>query len=221
MSLILIVEDEIELAHVVAKYLQLEGFQTYEMNTGEGVVAWVKENRPDVILLDWMLPHTDGLTICKEICQFCNIPIIMVTAKVDEIDRLIGLDSGADDYVCKPYSAKELVARVKVRLRRRNNVVAQSAKIQLDENQLVVISQNNNIKLTRVEFNLLNLFFKSQGRIFSRQHIMDVVYNDYRVVSNRTIDSHIRNLRIKLAELVPDQELIHSIYAVGYKYEQI
>ena len=219
MSLILIVEDEVELAHVVAKYLQLEGLQTHEMSTGTGVVEWVKENRPDVILLDWMLPGKDGLTICKEICEFSNIPIIMATAKVDEIDRLIGLDSGADDYVCKPYSAKEIVARVKVRLRRNQRQFSGQDVISLDENRLTVNYNGDTLKLTRVEYNLLSLFYNSKGRIFSRHHIMDVVYSDYRVVSNRTIDSHVRNLRSKLAELVPEQELIHSIYSVGYKYE--
>ena len=220
MSLILIVEDEVQLAHVVAKYLQLEGYQTHEISTGTGVVEWVRENRPDVILLDWMLPGKDGLTICKEICQFSNIPIIMATAKVDEIDRLIGLDSGADDYVCKPYSAKEIVARVKVRLRRLKQHGNEQDEITLNENTLTVSYNDSAKTLTRVEFNLLSLFFNSKGRIFSRQHIMDVVYSDYRVVSNRTIDNHVRNLRNKLDGLVPERELIHSIYAVVYKYEQ-
>ena len=219
MSLILIVEDEIELANVVAKYLQIEGLQTHQIHVGTGVVEWVKENRPDVILLDWMLPGKDGLTICKEICEFSDIPIIMATAKVDEIDRLIGLESGADDYVCKPYSAKEVVARVKVRLRRLNKQDDSDELIRMDENQLSVSAKDNSIKLTSVEFELLSLFFNSKGRIFSRQHIMDVVYTDFRVVSNRTIDSHVRNLRNKLAQIVPDRELIHSIYSVGYKYE--
>ena len=219
MPKILIVEDEVELSHVMAKYLHAEGYLTKEFATGLGVVQWVKEHQPDVILLDWMLPGKDGLTICKEICAFCDIPIIMATAKIDEIDRLIGLDSGADDYVCKPYSAKEVVARIKARLRRLNKLEKKDNDLILVESQMCVHFASKVLQLTATEFNLFKLFFDNPNRIFSRQHIMDRVYQDYRVVSDRTIDSHIRNLRAKLNELTSDQELIHSIYSVGYKYE--
>jgi len=219
MAKILIVEDEVELSQVVAKYLQAAGFETQEFSRGEGVVAWVKQNKPDVILLDWNLPGQDGLSICKEICAFSEIPIIMTTAKVDEIDRLIGLEAGADDYVCKPYSAKEVVARVKVRLRRMNRLATQEPSLQLDESLMSIHFKGTTLQLTAIEFNLFRLFYHNPRRIYSRQHIMDRVYQDYRVVSERTIDSHIRNLRLKLTQLSPDQDLIQSIYAVGYKYE--
>jgi len=170
-------------------------------------------------LLDWNLPGQDGLSICKEICAFSEIPIIMTTAKVDEIDRLIGLEAGADDYVCKPYSAKEVVARVKVRLRRLNRLTTQEPSLQLDESLMSIRFEGTTLQLTAIEFNLFSLFYHNPRRIYSRQHIMDRVYQDYRVVSERTIDSHIRNLRLKLNQLSPDQDLIQSIYAVGYKYE--
>jgi len=219
MAKILIVEDEVELSLVVTKYLQAAGFETQEFASGEGVVAWVKQNKPDVILLDWNLPGQDGLSICKEICAFSEIPIIMTTAKVDEIDRLIGLEAGADDYVCKPYSAKEVVARVKVRLRRLNRLTTQEPSLQLDESLMSIQFEGTTLQLTAIEFNLFSLFYHNPRRIYSRQHIMDRVYQDYRVVSERTIDSHIRNLRLKLNQLSPDQDLIQSIYAVGYKYE--
>jgi len=219
MAKILIVEDEVELSQVIAKYLQAAGFETQEFASGEGVVAWVKQNKPDVILLDWNLPGQDGLSICKEICAFSEIPIIMTTAKVDEIDRLIGLEAGADDYVCKPYSAKEVVARVKVRLRRLNRLTSQEPSLQLDESLMSIRFEGTTLQLTAIEFNLFSLFYRNPRRIYSRQHIMDRVYQDYRVVSERTIDSHIRNLRLKLTQLSPDQDLIQSIYAVGYKYE--
>ncbi len=219
MAKILIVEDEIELSQVIAKYLQAAGFETQEFSSGSGVVAWVKANSPDVILLDWNLPGQDGLSICQEICAFSDIPIIMTTAKVDEIDRLIGLDAGADDYVCKPYSAKEVVARVKVRLRRLDRLASPALSLQLDEPLMSIRFEGKTLQLTAIEFNLFSLFYHNPRRIYSRQHIMDRVYQDYRVVSERTIDSHIRNLRVKLAQLSPDQELIQSIYAVGYKYE--
>jgi len=225
MSKILIVEDEVELAHVMAKYLEAEGFEVHQLHQGIGVVEWVLQHEPDVILLDWMLPGRDGISICKEVMELIPTPTIMLTAKIDEIDRLIGLDSGAVDYVCKPYSAKEVVARVKVQLRMSGRPIGHNP---LSINQILVKADEhsvsfgeNTIELTAVEFNLLNLFYQRPGKIFSRQQIMDNVYQDYRVVSNRTIDSHIRNLRKKLNDLVPDQELIQSIYSVGYKYQPL
>jgi len=225
MTKVLIVEDEIELAHVLGKYLLAEGFEVNELHQGIGVVEWVEQHKPDVILLDWMLPGKDGLSICQEITEQHNIPIIMLTAKVDEIDRLIGLEAGANDYVCKPYSAKEVVARVKVQLRQiarisdinKNN----ENSFTLNSNELLACFNDKNIELTVVEFNLLNLLFNTPRKIFSRQQIMDRVYKDYRVVSNRTIDSHIRNLRQKLVYLTPEHDLIQSIYGVGYKYQPI
>ena len=197
MSKILIVEDEIELAQVMAKYLEAEGFEVYQLYQGIGIVEWVLQHKPDVILLDWMLPGKDGISICKEVMELLPTPVIMLTAKIDEVDRLIGLDSGAVDYVCKPYSAKEVVARVKVQLRVSGRTITSTTnttdKVLIKADEHLVCFGEKTLELTAVEFNLLNLFYQRPGKIFSRQQIMDNVYQDYRVVSNRTIDSHIRN----------------------------
>ena len=224
MASILVVEDEIKLANVIVEYLHQSQFQAHALHNGGEVVEWVRQNTVDLILLDLMLPEKDGLTICKEIRAFSSIPIIMLTAKVEEIDRIIGLELGADDYVCKPFSPREVVARVKAHLRR-NNWQAQEeqnvSKIVLvnpDSHQVVV--NGTTLSLTVIEFDLLRVLSSHPGRIFSRAQLIDSIYKDYRVVSNRTVDSHIKKLRKKLLEVVPNMELIHSIYGVGYKYEE-
>ncbi len=219
MPLILIVEDELELATVTEKYLHHAGFDTQIIGNGLVVVNWVKQHRPDVILLDIMLPGLDGLTICQEIGEFSDTPIIMTTAKVDEIDRLIGLEAGADDYVCKPYSPREIVARVKICLRRMNKLDTFNDPVSIDEQRLSITLNGQTIVPTALEFNLFRLLYHNPRRIYSRQHIIDHIYYDYRIVSEQTVNSHIRNLRKKLTELSPDYALIHSIYAVGYRYD--
>ncbi len=221
MPLILIVEDELELATVTEKFLRHEGFETQIIDNGLVVVDWVKQHRPDVILLDIMLPGIDGLTICKAIGEFSDTPIIMTTAKVDEMDRLIGLEAGADDYVCKPYSPREVVARVKICLRRMNKLDTFNDPVSIDEQRLSITLHKQTITLTMLEFNLFRLLYHNPRRIFSRQHIIDHIYNDYHVVSEQTVNSHIRNLRKKLTELSPGHELIYSIYAAGYRYSPL
>lgn len=221
MTLILIVEDDHHLAITTEKYLRKERFDTHIIDDGIVVVDWVKAHRPDVILLDLMLPGKDGLTICQEISKFCDIPIIITTAKVEEIDRLIGFEAGADDYICKPYSPREVVARVKVCLRRLNQDSMVSDPVTVDESHLAVKLHERIICLTAREFNLFLLLYKRPQQIFSRQHIIDAVYHDYRVVSYLTVNSHIRNLRKKLFQISPDHELIQSIYSIGYRYESV
>lgn len=217
---ILIVDDEPDIASVIEVYLQEVGYSTHTLDSGASVIAWVKAHSPELILLDLMLPEKDGVSLCKEIRQFSTVPIIMVTAKVKEIDRLIGLEAGADDYICKPFSVRELVARVNAILRRVSRKPADEKQdLTLDEHRLKVCWQNDNIDLTAIEYNLFSLMVNSPGRIYSRQQIIDSVYSDYRVLSDRTVDSHIRNLRKKLRKLCPQTDLIHSIYGLGYKYE--
>jgi two-component system, OmpR family, response regulator BaeR len=186
------------------------------------VVPWVRENAPDLILLDLMLPGKDGLDICKEIRRFSNVPIIMITARVEEIGRLLGLDLGADDYICKPFSPREVVARVKTVLRRSSPQPAPGDHIlSLDEERYRATLQGHRLDLTAVEFQLLSILAVKPGRIFSRDQLMDRLYTDQRIICDRTIDSHIKNLRKKIAFAAPDLELIHSIYGVGYKYESV
>lgn len=220
--MILIVEDEADIAEVTQVYLQAKGHQTHWFAEGLGVVDWVQANQPSVIVLDLMLPGKDGLTICQEIRQFSDVPIIMTTAKVQEVDRLVGLDAGADDYVCKPFSTKELVARVQAALRRLDRQVIQSAPaLQLVEGSYAVMYQGQRTELTQIEFNLFQLLYRHPGRIYSRAQILDLVYQDFRDVSDRTIDSHVRNLRKKLAQLNLPSEPIRSVYGAGYVYEAL
>ncbi|QTR48088.1 response regulator [Thiothrix litoralis] len=227
MEQILIVEDEPKIADLLQKYLQNANYQTHWLNTGLGVGEWVRKEHPQLILLDLMLPGKDGLEVCKDIRQFSPVPIIMLTARVEEIDRLLGLELGADDYICKPFSPREVVARVKAVLRRlqaftaheSEGVTLSTSLLELDRDRLLVKAGQGEITLTLVEFELLATLRQHPGRIFGRDQLMTKVYNDNRIVSDRTIDSHIKKLRKKLAEILPDQELIHSVYSVGYKFE--
>ena len=221
MSTILIVEDEPKLATLEADYLKAAGYDTHILGNGTEVVAWVRAQPPDLILLDLMLPGRDGLEICKELRSAVepgirDVPIVMVTAKVEEIDRLIGLDLGADDYVCKPFSVRELVARVRAILRRRR---APSSGLQLDEKKHLAELDGRALDLTPVEFRLLGTLASSPGRVFSRGKLLETLYEDHRVVTDRTVDAHIKNLRRKLEAVRPGEELVRSIYGVGYKLE--
>lgn len=225
---ILIVEDEPKIAELLEKYLQNAGYTTHWLNNGTLVNDWLRSNQPAAILLDLMLPGKDGLEVCKEIRQDSTIPVIMLTARVEEIDRLLGLELGADDYICKPFSPREVVARLKAVLRRTQPQATASDsgqdhsgpdQLSLNRNHLTINIGARSVSLTRVEFELLEVLYTRPGRIFSRQQLMEHVYPDNRIVSDRTIDSHIKKLRKKIHELEPEQELIHSVYSVGYKFE--
>ncbi|ARN72772.1 response regulator [Oceanicoccus sagamiensis] len=221
---ILIVEDELKIASLLEDYFTQSGYDCHCIDHGDKVISRVKNQPPDIILLDIMLPGKDGITLCKEIRTFSDLPIIMVTAKVDEIDRLLGLELGADDYICKPFSPREVVARTKAVLRRsllgKSPTVANSPdNFSLDEARQQVVFQQQQIELTTVEYQLLNLLSSDPGRIFSRNQLMDAMYSDHRIVSDRTIDSHIKKIRKKLHSFFPDTEFIHSIYGAGYKFD--
>lgn len=214
---ILIVEDQIKLAQLLADYFSQSQYQPHCLHDGNEVIPWVKAHQVDAIVLDVMLPGKDGMQICKEIRQFSNVPILMVTARVEEIDRLLGLELGADDYICKPFSPREVVARVKAVLRRTQTVEAPSKQLELDEERYQASYNGQILALTAVEFQLLKPLSREPGRIFSREQLMRSMYNDDRIVSDRTIDSHIKKLRKKLTDISPDQELIQSVYGVGYR----
>ena len=219
---VLIVEDEIKLADLLNDYLVQAGMQTDTVADGNKVVAHAELFKPDIILLDIMLPNKDGLSLCRELRahhSLKHVPIIMTTARVDEIDRLLGLEIGADDYVCKPYSPREVVARVKAMMRRLQNNHPQSDSLYFDEEKMQALWQGRNLELTAVEYFLLKQMASSVGKIFSRNQLMDGMYKDYRVVSERTIDSHIKKLRQKIAKVNDEVTLVHSVYGVGYKVE--
>jgi two-component system response regulator BaeR len=218
MAHILIVEDEEKLANVLAEYLALGNHQTTILLDGLNVIDTVKEQDIDLVLLDLMLPGKDGLTLCRELREFSDIAIIMMTAKVEEIDRLLGLELGADDYICKPYSPREVVARVKALLRRTNTQeTAPSNVLELDSDTYQVKVYQQVVELTAIEFNLLKILNKKPGRIYSRSQLIDLIYQDNRIVSERTIDSHIKKLRKKLNAISSENELVQSVYSVGYK----
>lgn len=223
MTKILIVEDEPDLAQLVQDYLSAAEFDSHIIAKGDEVEPWLESNNVDLILLDLMLPGKSGLDICKDIRNHSEkqqIPIIMVTAKVEEIDRLLGLELGADDYVCKPCSPREIVARVKAVLRRMQSTPqVQRSGVELNDDSQQVTVDGQTAELTTIEFSLLKLLYSEPGKIFSRQFIMDNIYSDYRVVSDRTVDSHVKKLRKKLQDLSPEKEVIHSVYGAGYKYE--
>jgi len=170
------------------------------------------------------LPNKDGMTLCKEIRAFSDVPIIMATAKVEEIDRLLGLEIGADDYVCKPFSYREVVARVKAILRRMGELDKPDpgrGDLCIDEDKYLASFKGHKLDLTAVEFKLLATLAREPGRIFQREQLMQRIYDEYRVVSDRTIDSHIKKLRQKIKLVAGGQELIHSVYSVGYKFEPL
>ena len=219
MSKVLIVEDEPKLAALVADYVKAAGYDAHCIENGLQVIPWVKANQPDLLVLDLMLPGRDGLEICKELRTFSDMPVIMVTARVEEVDRLIGLEAGADDYLCKPFSVRELVARVKALLRRPRNSSAKETGLVVDDARHQVTLDGKALDLTPVEFRLLAALAAAPGRVFSRDALLDKLYADHRVVTDRTVDAHVKNLRRKIDEIRPGADLVRSIYGVGYKLE--
>jgi two-component system response regulator BaeR len=219
---ILIVEDEPKLAGLLRDYLAQAGYAVHCLAHGLEVVPWVQQHLPSLILLDLMLPGKDGMAVCRELRAFSAVPIIMVTARVEEIDRLLGLELGADDYICKPFSPREVVARVKAVLRRLQppaHSVAHTGGFVLDEQRYCATLDGQPLELTPVEFRLLSTFLAHPGWVFSRSQLVDALYTDFRVVSDRTVDSHIKNLRKKIRTIRPEPEVIRSVYGIGYKYE--
>lgn len=223
---VLIVEDEDKIAQILVEFLALEGFASTVLNEGTNVIETVTSLQPVAIILDRMLPGVDGLTLCKAIRKFSMVPIIMLTARVDEIDRLIGLESGADDYVCKPFSAREVVARIQAVLRRTQSQEPQPdandtitfRHIKLNMSKFHCLCDDSKVELTPVEFRLLKTLMSKPGVVYSRDQLMALGYEDGRIVSNRTIDSHMKNLRHKLTTQTHPSP-IHAVYGIGYKVQ--
>ena len=218
---ILIVEDEAKLAALMRDYLAQEGFEVSVLHRGDEVEDWMRTHPVDLLLLDLMLPGKNGLDITKSLrASGADVSIIMVTARVDEIDRLLGLELGADDYICKPFSPREVVARVKAVLRRlKRGEAPPETGLVLDENGYKAVVAGKDLGLTAVEFELLKVLVSHPGRIYTREQLMDLMYRDQRVVSDRTVDSHVKKIRRKIAAVLPDREIVHSVYGLGYKYE--
>lgn len=222
---VLVVEDETTLAQILVDYLKHDGY--IATTVADGIVAMdqIRKVQPDLLLLDLMLPGMDGLSILRELRKMSDLPVILVTAKVEEIDRLIGLELGADDYICKPYSPREVVARVKAVLRRSRpeqtavGEPSDSALISIDTETWQASAAGKRLDLTPKEFRLLQALAAKPGRVFSRGQLLDAIYEDNLDVSERAVDSHMKNLRRKLALALPDAEPIRSIYGVGFVFE--
>ena len=221
-TLILIVEDEPKIAALLADYLRAQGgFSSKIVARGDEVLRQFHAEQPDLVLLDLMLPGLDGIEVCKQLRAVSQVPVIMVTARVEEIDRLLGLELGADDYICKPFSPREVVARVKAVLRR--SEMTKSGKpphaLEMDQEKFTARLNGRELALTPVEFAMLQTLSAHSGRVFSRDQLMNQMYSDYRVVSDRAVDTHIKNLRRKLAQVSGVEDLIKSVYGLGYRFE--
>ncbi|WMW81471.1 response regulator [Undibacterium cyanobacteriorum] len=221
---VMVVEDEADLAALLLDYLKHAGFQVSIFNDGLVALAAIKSAPPDFVVLDLMLPGLDGLSVCKELRRVSNLPLLMLTAKVEEIDRLLGLEAGADDYMCKPFSPRELVARIKTILRRcqYSNPASPSKSVltyEWNESTQSIKIAGTTLDLTRSEYVLLLSLLRAPGQVFSRAQLLDKLGQDCIDVTDRAIDSHIKNLRKKIDAVIPDIPAIHSIYGLGYRFD--
>lgn len=220
-STILIVEDEPKISHLLRDYLQQAGYETRESLNYDQIRSWVEQEEINLILLDWMLPGMSGLEICQQLRTISNVPILMITARVEEIDRLKGLDSGADDYICKPFSPREVVARVKAVLRRtyhEDNAELRVGPLRLDQTTHQVWVDESEVVLTPNEFGVLKVLLQRPGKVWSRESLLQQVqgyqFNGY----DRTIDTHVKNLRKKLATYGLESSIV-TVYGIGYRFQ--
>ena len=220
-STILIVEDEPKISHLLRDYLQQAGYETRESLNYDQIRSWVEQEEINLILLDWMLPGMSGLEICQQLRTISNVPILMITARVEEIDRLKGLDSGADDYICKPFSPREVVARVKAVLRRTNHedhAELIAGQLRLDKTTHQVWVDESEVVLTPNEFGVLRVLLQRPGKVWSRESLLQQVqgyqFNGY----DRTIDTHVKNLRKKLATYGLESSIV-TVYGIGYRFQ--
>ncbi|MBI3151279.1 MAG: response regulator transcription factor [Chloroflexi bacterium] len=215
---ILIVDDEPQIVEICRDYLKAAGYDTVTANNGAQGLSLARREKPDLIVLDLMMPEMDGLDVCRTIRRESDVPIIMLTARVEETDKLIGLELGADDYITKPFSPRELVARIRVVLRRVTNTsesdVIRVGDVELDRAHYEVHLPEKTVPLTSTEFEILATLMSQPGRIFSRAQLLTAVHGVSFESLERAIDSHIRNLRRKME---PD-ELIVTVHGVGYKF---
>jgi two-component system response regulator BaeR len=216
---VLVVEDDAKIAQLLLDYLRSEGFEAEALGDGRQALDRIRQTVPAAIVLDLMLPGLDGLGVCRAVRAFSDVPILMLTARVDEVDRLLGLDSGADDYVCKPFSPREVVARVRALLRRAQGRLLPAVPWSIDEEGMRIAWRGQWLALTALEFRMLRLLLGRPGRVFSRAQLLDTVHAEQRDVSDRAIDSHVKNLRRKIQLAEPGCECIASVYGVGYRFD--
>ena len=225
---ILVVDDEVQIVRVLRGYLEKAGFAVLTANDGREGLRLARQERPDLVILDLMLPGMDGLDVCRALRKDSELPIIMLTARVEETDRLIGLELGADDYVTKPFSPREVVARVRAVLRRTRpdapraqDEVLRLGELRLDTSRRMLAAGQRQVELTPSEFEILRVMLSSPGRVFSRAQLLEaaqgVTYEGY----ERTIDTHIKNLRHKIEEHPRRPRYLLTVHGVGYKIREV
>ena len=224
-KIILVIEDDKKTADLIALYRENDGFKPIRAYDGESGLMLAKKDHPDLVILDLMLPKIDGWEVCRQLRKTSNVPIIMLTARGEEIDRVSGLTLGADDYVVKPFSPRELVARVKAILRRTSKTNEPSSsllkhgKIILDLEKRRLTVSGKNVPLTRHEYVLLKTLMSVPGKIFSRNELLDRLYpRDEAVVIDRVVDVHIGKLRQKIADAALDPKYILTVRGIGYRF---
>ena len=225
MPTILVVDDDPHIREVIDFALQKAGFTTVDAENGEQALTRFHETHPDLVILDIVMPERDGTDVCRELRRFSTVPIVFLSSRDDEVDRILGLELGGDDYVTKPFSPRELVARVRAILRRgkgdRQDAVAsgehrlEHGRLRLDLDRYTACWQDQELVLTLTEFGILRTLLAHPGKVFSRDQLMDGSYQDYRVVSDRTIDSHVRRVRAKFKTLGADP--IETLHGIGYR----
>lgn len=223
---ILIVEDERKIAVGLQNYLEGVGYSTITASDGQAGLDMARREQPDLILLDLMLPVVDGFTVCRTLRSESSVPIIMLTARVEEVDSLAGLELGADDYITKPFSPRQVVARIKAVLRRVNGeleppMIVRKSGIEIDlQRRTVVIEQNPITSLTPTEFDLLVTLVRSAGRPLTRSQLLDAVQGEEGEAYDRTVDAHIKNVRRKIEPNPSVPRYILTVFGVGYKFAE-
>ena len=223
MTTVLVVEDEIEIARVVRDYLRNAGFEVIVVGDGGSAVASVRSAKPDLLVLDLGLPGRDGLDVAREIRRWSDTPIVMLTARGDETDRVVGLEIGADDYVVKPFSPKELVARVRAVLRRtrtaaRGDEIVRAGEVEIDTAKMRVSVGGTQVDLTPTEFQLLATLAREPGRVFTRSQLLDAVHGVAIESYERAIDAHVKNIRRKIEPTPGSPRYVVTVHGVGYRF---
>jgi two-component system phosphate regulon response regulator PhoB len=224
---IAIVEDEAELASLIDYNLRRHGYQPHVLSGSKGTLKALEQLRPDMVLLDVMLPEADGFELCKQIRQSTalgRIPVLFLTARADEVDRVLGLEIGGDDYMTKPFSPRELIARIKAHLRREEMdtepLALEIGKFRLDGGARRVFLSDGELTLTSTEFNLLEFFLTHTGRAYSREQLLEAVWGEQRFVTPRTVDVHVRRLREQIEEQPENPRYLTTVRGFGYRFEE-
>ena len=225
MKTILVVEDEMKIARLVRDYLEHAGFEVVVAGDGESAIASARGRRPDLVVLDLALPGRDGLDVTRELRRTSNVPIVMLTARGEESDRIVGLEVGADDYVVKPFSPKELVARVRAVLRRTSSVAGsggpesvRAGDVEVDLARMRVRVAGRPVDLTPTEFQLLATFVREPGRVFTRGQLLDAVHGVAFESYERAVDAHVKNIRRKIEPVPGRPRYLLTVHGVGYRF---